>query len=407
MNKAKIWISISFQLLLTSFLLAQVPQGIPYQSMIRNNDGSALINTSVTVRFTLHESFANGAIEYQETQVLTTNAFGLINTIFGQGTPTQGTFAGIVWSNTTKFIQVEANIGSGFVEMGTQQMLSVPFALYAEQSGTPGPQGEQGLMGPQGPQGEQGLTGPQGEQGLMGPQGPQGEQGLTGPQGPIGLTGPQGPQGEQGLTGPQGPIGLTGPQGPQGEQGLTGPQGPIGLTGPQGPQGANTGLTHWIGESFGGGIVFHVYKDVLGVEHGLICSLTNLGTGDFIFWGLYGTNVPNCESRWNGLANSTSIMNAGPAVGTAPQLCDAYSSGGFSDWYLPSIDELLLIHAARYTLNRNMLQIPGSVPFGTEDYWSSTESNSTDAYSVYFLNGTATINYKDDWYNRVRAIRAF
>ncbi len=122
--------------LVSSSLIAQVPQGIPYQAMIRGNDGAALVNANVTVRFTLHQNTTTGPVEYQETQSLTTNAYGLINTQFGTGTPTQGTFAGIVWSNTSKFIQVEANDGNGFVDMGTQQMMSVPFAMYAAQSGT-------------------------------------------------------------------------------------------------------------------------------------------------------------------------------------------------------------------------------------------------------------------------------
>jgi hypothetical protein len=108
-----------------------VPQGIPYQAMIRNSDGSALMNTNVTVRFTLHQNTTTGAVEYQETQALVTNAFGLINAVFGQGTSVQGTFASINWSNATKFIQVEANSGAGFIDMGTQQMMSVPYAMQS------------------------------------------------------------------------------------------------------------------------------------------------------------------------------------------------------------------------------------------------------------------------------------
>jgi hypothetical protein len=139
------------------------------------------------------------------------------------------------------------------------QLLSVPYALYAETSGTPGPTGPQGpigLTGATGPQGIQGLTGATGSQGpigltgLTGPTGPQGLTGATGAQGPIGLTGltgatgPQGIQGLTGATGSQGPIGLTGATGPQGIQGLTGAtgatgaQGPIGLTGLSGLTGA-------------------------------------------------------------------------------------------------------------------------------------------------------------------------
>ncbi len=134
-NKISLRLLIPF-LLIPAFLFAQVPQGIPYQAMIRNSDGSALMNTNVTVRFTLHQNTTTGAVEYQETQALVTNAFGLINAVFGQGIAVQGTFAAINWSNATKFIQVEANDGNGYVDMGTQQMMSVPFAMYAAQSGS-------------------------------------------------------------------------------------------------------------------------------------------------------------------------------------------------------------------------------------------------------------------------------
>jgi uncharacterized protein (TIGR02145 family) len=127
--------SFFLSFLIPSFLLAQVPQGIPYQAVIRDNAGAPLVNTPILVRFTLHQNTTDGAIEYQETQSATTNAFGVINTQFGTGTPTQGTFAGIVWSNTSKFIQVEANDGNGYLDMGTQQMMSVPYAMYAGSAG--------------------------------------------------------------------------------------------------------------------------------------------------------------------------------------------------------------------------------------------------------------------------------
>ncbi|MEN9333638.1 MAG: hypothetical protein RLY35_818 [Bacteroidota bacterium] len=113
---------------------ASVPAGIPYQAVIRDNAGTALVNAPVTVRFTLHQNTTDGTVEYQETQSLTTNSLGLINTQFGSGAATQGTFANINWSNTTKFIQVEANTGAGYIDMGTQQMMSVPFAIKSNES---------------------------------------------------------------------------------------------------------------------------------------------------------------------------------------------------------------------------------------------------------------------------------
>ncbi len=147
-NNTSLILILFLALFLSSSLVAQVPQGIPYQAMIRGNDGAALENANVTVRFTLHQNTTTGPVEYQETQALTTNAYGLINTQFGTGTPTQGTFSGIVWSNTSKFIQVEANDGNGYVDMGTQQMMSVPYAMYAGSAGNSSlPQGnEPGTM---------------------------------------------------------------------------------------------------------------------------------------------------------------------------------------------------------------------------------------------------------------------
>lgn len=213
---------------------ASVPPGIPYQAVVRNSNGQVAANTAVTAKFTLHQNTTDGAVEYQETHALTTNAQGLISTVLGQGTAVQGTFAGINWANTTKFMQVEMDLGNGYVDMGTQQLMSVPYALYAA-NGPAGPQGPAGPTGPQGPAGADGAagaTGATGPQGPIGLTGPAGATGATGPQGPIGLTGPAG---ATGATGPQGPIGLTGPAG---ATGATGPQGPIGLTGPAGPTGA-------------------------------------------------------------------------------------------------------------------------------------------------------------------------
>jgi uncharacterized protein (TIGR02145 family) len=193
-----------------------VPPGISYQAVVRNSNGQVAANTAVTAKFTLHQNTTDGAVEYQETHALTTNTQGLVAAVIGQGTAVQGTFAGINWANTTKFIQVEMNLGNGYVDMGTQQLMSVPYALYAAN-------GPQGPAGADGATGATGATGPQGPIGLTGPAGPTGETGATGPQGPIGLTGPEGPSG---ATGPQGPIGLTGPAGAQGEVGPMGPQGP-------------------------------------------------------------------------------------------------------------------------------------------------------------------------------------
>ncbi|MBK7764083.1 MAG: hypothetical protein IPI46_12185 [Bacteroidetes bacterium] len=224
---------------------AQTPQSIPYQAVARNTSGNIIANQNISLRFSIHNAVASGTVVYQETQTAITNTLGLFNVNVGQGTPLIGTFSTINWGAGSKFIQIEldATGGSTYTNMGTTQLMSVPYALYAENANVPGVPGAQGPAGPQGIQGLPGATGAQGPIGLTGATGIQGLPGATGAQGPIGLTGPAGPQGIQGLpgaTGAQGPIGLTGPAGPQGIQGLpgaTGAQGPIGLTGPAGPQG--------------------------------------------------------------------------------------------------------------------------------------------------------------------------
>src|ERR1043165_1993857 len=224
---------------------AQAPQGVNYQAVARNGSGQALTNTSVTVRLTIHEGSASGFTVYQEHHSTSTNNFGLFNLVIRTGVADAGTFNSISWTSGCKYLQAEFDAGNGYTDMGTSQLMSVPYALYAASSassqGPAGPTGPQGVQGIQGPQGPIGVTGPQGVQGLTG------AQGITGPIGPTGATG-TGATGSTGVTGPAGgptgPTGFTGPTGatgpaggPTGPTGATGAQGAQGLQGPQGIQG--------------------------------------------------------------------------------------------------------------------------------------------------------------------------
>jgi hypothetical protein len=131
------------QLLLIFFWLvsksfAQAPQGIPYQAIARNASGVAIANTAVKVRFSIRDSIATGAIKYQETHNPTTSALGLFSVNVGMGTVVSGTFSGINWGKNAKFLQVELDPagGSSYTDLGTTQMMSVPYALYAGQTTT-------------------------------------------------------------------------------------------------------------------------------------------------------------------------------------------------------------------------------------------------------------------------------
>jgi uncharacterized protein (TIGR02145 family) len=113
--------------LFSALLNAQVPALIPYQAVARDAAGQALNNATINARFTIHDGAATGTAVWQELQTVTTTALGLFTVQLGSGVP----LGGVNWANGNKFMQVEIDLGQGFVDMGTQQMLSVPYALHA------------------------------------------------------------------------------------------------------------------------------------------------------------------------------------------------------------------------------------------------------------------------------------
>ncbi|MEM6799757.1 MAG: hypothetical protein AAF696_00045 [Bacteroidota bacterium] len=106
-------------------LKAQVPQGINYQAVARTSTGNLLLETPISVDFSLHADNASGPIMYAETHADTTNGFGLFTLVIGQGTPISGLFSDLDWSGTQYFLGVAIDGNS----IGTTQLLSVPYAL--------------------------------------------------------------------------------------------------------------------------------------------------------------------------------------------------------------------------------------------------------------------------------------
>ncbi len=114
-------------LFVSSSLHSQSPQGIPYQAVMRNADGSVMASSTVNMTFMIHDGTANGTVVYQESHALASNAQGLVSCVVGNGVVSQGNFSNINWGSGAKFLQVLMN----GTDLGTQQMLSVPYALYA------------------------------------------------------------------------------------------------------------------------------------------------------------------------------------------------------------------------------------------------------------------------------------
>ncbi len=134
---------LTFSVILST-VLAQAPESFSYQAIVRNNAGQPLADTSVTFQFNIHQGSASGTLVYSENHSVTTNDFGLVNLQIGQGTVNSGDFATIDWGNDSYFLNVQIDQGSGFVDMGTQQFISVPYAMYAKNAGSSGVAGNSG-----------------------------------------------------------------------------------------------------------------------------------------------------------------------------------------------------------------------------------------------------------------------
>ena len=115
-------------------LHAQAPQSFNYQAVARDNSGNILANKSVSLRISLLQGSTTGASVYSETHAVSTDNTGIINIAIGGGTVVSGTFANIDWSTGTYFVKVEldATGGSTYALVGTSQLLSVPYAMYAD-----------------------------------------------------------------------------------------------------------------------------------------------------------------------------------------------------------------------------------------------------------------------------------
>jgi hypothetical protein len=116
-------------------------------------------------------------------------------------------------------------------------------------------------------------------------------------------------------------------------------------------------------------------------------------------WGSYGT-VCSTTSTTNGVANTTTLFNLGAAAHPAAHYAKSLTTGGYNTWYLPAKNELMTLYSNK-----------SAVPFATANsfvgsyYWSSTEANGNDAWSLHFTSGFQVYNPKSIGNYYVRATR--
>jgi hypothetical protein len=167
---------------------------------------------------------------------------------------------------------------------------------------------------------------------------------------------------------------------------------------------------HYVGELYGGGVIF--WLDQTG-QHGLICSMADLSTG--MTWSNVTSTLigPSAQSDWNGQGNTNAIIGQSGHTTSAAKLChdyinQDYGTGVYSDWYLPSTDQLSLMYQSKYQVNQTLDNDGNSATtaIARTYYWSSNEHSDSGAWRFDFSHGYTDGTSKSGS-NYIRAFRYF
>ena len=284
-------ITICASILITTSVFAQAPNKMSYQAVIRNSLNALINNQVVGMKISILQNSPTGNAVYVETQTPTTNANGLASIEIGGGVVVSGDFSSINWANGPFFCKTETDPtgGTTYTIVGTNELMSVPYALFSANAD----------------------------------------------------------------------VG---------------------------------GFDHYLGEAFNGGIIYYLYKGSDGIEHGLIVALTESTAA----WQTTASLV-NANRTEDGAYNTT-LMTGSPAA--------AYIAGLGAGWYLPSIDELSLLHNNRYSAQKGLRAGGNTLLANLGNYWSSSEADATYAFYLVFNSGSAFISTKQNTYS-VRGVKSF
>jgi hypothetical protein len=396
--------SLIVALLILVTLMGQAPESFKYQAVLRNARGDIKASTASVIGIDILKGSATGIKVYSETHNVTTDSYGLINLEIGNGTSTLGTFSDVNWSAGSYFLKliVDGNV------MGTAQLLSVPYALYAKSSGneisnfdfTSAASGD--------------ILQFNGTKWVK----------LTPNYATSSHTHSDATTTASGFMSGADKTKLDGMQNANGSETKVTAGTNVTVTGtgttsaPYVINASATGTAHYIGENYGGGIVFYVYDNG---QHGLIAapednSVFNGGGYDTYFPWEYG--YPNYTGA-SGDGLGSGIMNTALAIATqigndasgnfAARVSTDYKSTmndiTYGGWYLPSIYELNLLYKQKSVIGN----------LSEDIYWSSTEYQYSYTYFQNFIDGNISYDY-DSYYDTffdkstyflVRAIRAF
>ena len=393
-----------FFAVLFSASLAFAQQGINYKALIKDANNAVVANQSITVQFTILQGVAQTNV-YQETHTPTTDANGIIIVNIGEGTVDSGVFDDIAWASDDHFLNTQINTGSGLVDIGTTGFKTVPYALSAKTVET---------ITETDPKVASATTNTipkwDGTSLVDGS--------INDVDGDIGI-GTTSPDPSAQLDVSSATKGLLPPR-------LTQTQINAMVDPAEGLIVYNKTIrklnvyngTEWvdmngnpnpvpaIGDTYAGGIVF--YLDGLG--GGLVCAPTDQfietspGVFDYTFeWGCRGTLIAgaNGQAIGDGAQNTAAIVAGCAQTDIAALICDTLTLNGYSDWYLPSRNELNEMYVQVYIGLGNISGMAAA------NYASSSQSGASLFWRRYFVNGAQLAFFKDAGDDRVRAIRSF
>jgi hypothetical protein len=481
-------------LLATVSILAQSPEKMSYQAVLRDASNTLLTNQEVGMQISILQTTITGTAVYIETQTATTNINGLVSIAIGSGTSSD-TFSAIDWSAGPYFIKTatDPSGGSSYTITGTSQIMSVPFALYAKTSGSSEANATNissnttdittNTTAITANTAKVGYT-----EALV-----SGNTAVVGNSAKVGITTDQASE----ITTNTAKTGVTSDQ----STAITTNTAKVGYT--EALVSANTdvaantlkaGYTEalvsantavaantlkvdtdatsvnaagalmdsevtdlagikalqistlqvipsegafvdgdktkldgtdaliasleariadlesvtpaTVGDSRAGGVVFWV--DPTDNTHGLVCVIEDQSSAIRWYNGEYTTTGATGTAIGTGSANTTAIITeqGTPEISYAAGLARAYRGGGYTDWFLPSKDELNEMYQNKATINTTATANGGS-NFTDNLYWSSTEIDVNVAWNQFFFNGFQGYNGKNVANNSVRAVRAF
>lgn len=145
---------------------------------------------------------------------------------------------------------------------------------------------------------------------------------------------------------------------------------------------------YYIGDIIDGGVLFY-----------LVLAPKSAGQNNSLQWKTTRTGTAGTTSLTNGYANLQAMISAGITEHPAGDFCRNLTIGGFSDWYYPAEDELIVVFQ-----NRGSITGVDAIDQDNAEYWSSSQKSSTQALAMRFVDGRTSEPLKTNGY-RVRAMR--